>query len=575
MSMLDVNTVHNEVYNLLLKHAKNDPTFRFTLRKSNRDGRLDKGYWFYGNEWYLAVSFWTGMDWKNKTPNIIFTILLETGETYLEINTSDSDKKRAFINEYLVSSLNLESFGKRYRKHYSGQYLESLEKFLSTDKLTIDQQISKYAQEFFMTNDLGIFLIDALDFEEQKNKIERYVKNFSTEEVTITSSNEKPIKIKRVEIENYGPIKKIQFEEIPFSSNWIFFTGENGAGKTSILRAIAASICYRTLNEDELTNGTSFKTNITYYLPNSQTKTLVRTNNDIPGDAELVLNGFAAYGPLRLKTNLQNPKDTSAITSNLLASLFDEDSYLLDLQTQFDSWESSFSTEYNKRKDFITEILTDILPNLYNIIFDDVVNEIRTTSYIEKDNEGEQFKKVSFTKLASGLKSMIAMIGDILIRLYEQQPKVFDPAEFTGVILIDEIDIHLHPKLQKQLVQQLTKTFPKIQFIATTHSPIPFLGAPKNSSIFKVDRTSEDGVLIRRLDYQLEIGDLLPNTILTSPIFGFADIVPESHDPSNLVRTEDNFSELQFNDQVKEKIQDFITDRKEQELIDLFKSRRQ
>ena len=133
--MLDAVAIHNEVYNLLLKYSKTDPTFRFTLRKSNRDNRLDKGYWFYGNEGYLAVSFWTGFDWKNKTPNIIFVILFEDADTYIEINTSDSDRKREFVNEYLVNSLGLESFGQKYRKYYSGNYLESLEYFLLTDKI--------------------------------------------------------------------------------------------------------------------------------------------------------------------------------------------------------------------------------------------------------------------------------------------------------------------------------------------------------------------------------------------------------------------------------------------------------
>ena len=75
--MLNVQDIHNKVYELLVTHWQNDPSFHFTFRKSNRDGKLDKGYWFYGNEGYLAVSFWTGMDWKNKTPNIIFVILLD------------------------------------------------------------------------------------------------------------------------------------------------------------------------------------------------------------------------------------------------------------------------------------------------------------------------------------------------------------------------------------------------------------------------------------------------------------------------------------------------------------------
>lgn len=230
-------------------------------------------------------------------------------------------------------------------------------------------------------------------------------------------------------------------------------------------------------------------------------------------------------------------------------------------------------TIYEKRKYYITEILTDIFTNLHRIDFDEEKDGSYITYYVERDAAGGAFKRVTFEQLASGLKSLIAMIGDILIRMYTQQPEILDPSQFTGIVLIDEIDVHLHPKLQKELVEQLTRTFPAIQFIATTHSPIPLLGAPKGSRIFKVERTSATGVTLQRLDDKLILGDLLPNTILTSPIFGLDDIVPSSHDAGSMVRTETTFADLSFNDEVKKKIDDFLTDEKEQQLIDLFKSR--
>ncbi|MBL7867320.1 MAG: AAA family ATPase [Flavobacterium lindanitolerans] len=573
--MLNVNTVHNEVYNLLIKHWQKDSSFRFTFRKSNRESRLDKGYWFYGNEWYLAVSFWTGMDWKNKTPNIIFIILLDSGNTYLEINTSDSDEKRRFITQFFVNELELQSNGIRYQKHYQGNYLESLENFIKTDKILIDNIISENAKSFFSKINNGIFFIEAVDFEGQKEKIDKYREN-----ILIENSIEipKPIKISEIDIFNYGPIKSIQIDNIPFSSQWIFFTGENGTGKTSILRAIATAICNQKIQvsgfEDE-----NAEINLKLFLSSSETISYSHPYSQIIEKNTFPLtNGFAAYGQSRLKTTTGlTPKRLKAISTHLTSSLFDDETYLIDLQYQFDVWRNQKQQrgQFNKRKNYITEILTDILPNLYDIKFDDQIEGVPVTTYIEKDHEEAEFAKVTFNKLASGLKSMIAMIGDILIRLYNQQPDVNDPSEFTGIVLIDEIDIHLHPKLQKQIVQQLTKTFPKVQFIVSTHSPISFLGAPKNSQIFRVERNSAEGVNIRRLDELLELGDLLPNTILTSPIFGLDDIIPESHDQKKLVRTETNYSEIEFNDIVQMRISSFLTDEKEQKLIDLFKSRRQ
>jgi len=583
--MSDVVKIHSEVYDLLIQERKTNSGLSFTFRKSNRDNRLEKGYWFYGNEWYLAISFWTGMDWKNKTPNIIFVISTDSTETYLEINTSDSDEKRKFAVQYLVKPLGLEISGQRYRKYYKtdDNYLTSLKSFLKNDKVLIDRIIKENAQSFFDTSEPGIGFIDNVDFENQKLKVDKYKAAVKQEDKNSSSkeSNEKPIKIKQVEIQNYGPIKKVEILDIPFSSQWIFFTGENGTGKTSILRALATALCYRKTNIDEVPLDSTFRVSLSLYTSESNLLPFERIKNDNTERSNgSLVSGFAAYGQSRLKTNhsglgSQILKDISH--ESLLSSLFSDDSYLIDLQTQFYKWkQESYSTiDYDKRKEYITEILTDILPNLYNIIFDDMIGDIPATSYVERDNEGGEFKKVTFNKLASGLKSMVAMIGDIMVRFYQQQPSVLDPSEFTGIVLIDEIDIHLHPKLQKLIVEQLTKTFPKLQFIVSTHSPISFLGAPQTSQIFKVERNSIPGVQIKRLDHQLILGDLLPNTILTSPIFGLDDIIPNSHNPNHIVRTETNYKMIEFNDQVKNQIDAFLTDEKEQHLINLFKSRRE
>ena len=571
--MLNVQDIHNKVYELLVTHWQNDPSFHFTFRKSNRDGKLDKGYWFYGNEGYLAVSFWTGMDWKNKTPNIIFVILLDTGETYLEINTSDSDEKRRFINEHLVDPLQLKASGKRYRKVYTVDYPDSLENFITYDKAKIDRIISEHSLSFFSSIEDGIYFISDSEFENQKGKIDQYRKQVFEEGALPLINDRKPVKINKIEIANYGPIKHLQLKEIPFSSQWIFFTGENGTGKTSTLRAIATAICGNKTGSTQFDDKDAV-IDLSLFLP-SQEIAFYRHSSEISSQGTFPLtSGFASYGQSRLKTNhsgLNSQVLKSISTDDLTSSLFNDETYLIDLQQQFDVWRND--EKFNKRKSYITEILTDILPNLYNINFDDLIEDVPSTTYIEKDNEGAEFRKVPFNKLASGLKSMIAMIGDILVRLYDQQPDINDPSEFTGIVLIDEIDVHLHPKLQKQIVQQLSRTFPKIQFIASTHSPIPFLGAPKNSQIFRVERTSNEGVIVKRLDELLELGDLLPNTILTSPIFGLDDIIPESHDQKRLIRTEITYSDIVFNDKVQEKIDSFLTNEKEQELINLFKSR--
>ena len=75
-------------------------------------------------------------------------------------------------------------------------------------------------------------------------------------------------------------------------------------------------------------------------------------------------------------------------------------------------------------------------------------------------------------QLSHGERGVLALVLDLARRLSQANPALEDPlSEGHAVVLIDEIDLHLHPKWQRQIVHNLTKTFPRCQFIATTHSP--------------------------------------------------------------------------------------------------------
>ena len=75
-------------------------------------------------------------------------------------------------------------------------------------------------------------------------------------------------------------------------------------------------------------------------------------------------------------------------------------------------------------------------------------------------------------QLSDGERGLLAMVFDLTRRLTQANPEMEDPAaEAEAVVLIDEIELHLHPGWQRRIVRNLTETFPKCQFIATTHSP--------------------------------------------------------------------------------------------------------
>ncbi len=81
-------------------------------------------------------------------------------------------------------------------------------------------------------------------------------------------------------------------------------------------------------------------------------------------------------------------------------------------------------------------------------------------------------KTLNVSQLSQGEKSLMALVGDIARRLAIMNPSLNNPLEGAGVVLIDEVDLHLHPKWQRSLITQLTETFPNCQFILTTHSPL-------------------------------------------------------------------------------------------------------
>lgn len=85
-------------------------------------------------------------------------------------------------------------------------------------------------------------------------------------------------------------------------------------------------------------------------------------------------------------------------------------------------------------------------------------------------------------RFSDGEKLVIAIVGDIVRRLVLANPESDRPLEGTGVVLIDEIEQHLHPKWQRTIIGNLRRTFPNIQFIVSTHSP-QVLGEVEHSNI--------------------------------------------------------------------------------------------
>ena len=89
--------------------------------------------------------------------------------------------------------------------------------------------------------------------------------------------------------------------------------------------------------------------------------------------------------------------------------------------------------------------------------------------------------------LSDGYRSVLALAGDLIYRLIRAFPESERPLEERGVVLIDELDIHLHPTWQREIAGWLRKQFPNLQFIVATHSPLIVAGAGQDAVTYKFE----------------------------------------------------------------------------------------
>ncbi len=342
--------------------------------------------------------------------------------------------------------------------------------------------------------------------------------------------------LKTLKVTNFQGIKELKIENLPISTQWVFLVGENGFGKTTILQAILMGLHGTKDNATNLISDKTIQIKVEY---KSEGSNII---NDC-WDNEFPLKHLAAYGSSRLNLQADASEKEVEVRSALAYSLFETDGVLLNINAELYKW--ALKKETN-RFNLMKKAFCALIPYLDDIKYNKTTDQIE---YIEKDIDQQTYQPLPFKKLASGFKSIVGIVGDMIIRLTRNQPNAQKPADLNGIVIIDEIDLHFHPKLQKQLPALLSKVFPKVQFIVSTHSPIPLLGAPQNSVILKVLRNKNEGIQVERIDIDLKY--LTPNILLTSGIFDMEDFLSVQNDDLTKTRTETNESEMVKNDGVE------------------------
>ncbi|WP_343083990.1 AAA family ATPase [Blautia producta] len=134
-------------------------------------------------------------------------------------------------------------------------------------------------------------------------------------------------------------------------------------------------------------------------------------------------------------------------------------------------------------------------------------------------------KALPIENLSSGYQSLIWMVLDIAFRMAILNPDLYENiSEVPGVILIDEIDVHLHPKWQWNVLRALKETFPNVQFIVATHSPI-VIASCKNENLIAINREGEMDYF--DTPYGLDVSETLDI---------FQESLPIAKEVSNLLR---------------------------------------
>jgi len=284
--------------------------------------------------------------------------------------------------------------------------------------------------------------------------------------------------ITKLTIDKVRHLKNIS---IPLSENQIkhlILTGKNGSGKTSVIEALARYLDKIFTGEKE----NAFR--------NCQKELDIKLNNKIESIPELAdkYHYILAYYDAARVFQAEQPRQIEKVELQDYYGLTEFPrkefvKYLLDLKM------TEALARNNNKTEKADEIQTWFakLEQLLKQIFDDKTVEL------EFDEETFEFRILQhgkepfdFNTLSSGYQAVLDIILDIIMRMQNQTQRSFD-FNLPGIVLIDEIETHLHLELQKNIMPFLTTIFPNIQFIVTSQSPF-ILNSIRNVVIYDLEK---------------------------------------------------------------------------------------
>lgn len=338
--------------------------------------------------------------------------------------------------------------------------------------------------------------------------------------------------LNRVHLENIGPFESL---ELKLDQNWNILLGDNGVGKSNILRAIAVAICGKDaqpyagrLIKVGKTNGSiRLETDRNVY----KTELFATTSGPAQLDSipvrPLEAEGWLAIGfpplrtgswerpkaPQRISKSFPTPEDLLPLIKGEADPRLDKLKQWivnLDYLSKDEQTKTGDGGRYEKLLDKFFEQVA-VLTEGITIERGEVNAQTYEITVITDDGP------LPIEAISQGMTSLIGWVGILLQRLYEIYTEDDDPSQRFALVLMDEIDAHLHPAWQQSLVANLTKLFPNVQFIATTHSPL-IVGGMLPEQVIRFARDEEGQVVQLKVEQDMTVGRA--DQILTGELFG-------------------------------------------------------